>query len=294
MRNWLYICGLLLCSSCLRMDSLLFNPEVLTNYQFDNYKGSKELPDLPTSYFVADTMRTLFTLNSSSDEGTATIYACYIGEVNKINTDTVILYCHGNASHMDWYWNRAKLLAYTGSAHRYGVLLMDYRGYGMSQGSPSEKNLYADVDACLSWLKSKGLTNNRLVIYGYSLGSSAATEIAANSFTMKPSKLILEAPFASTEVMVQDGSKLALPASYFTNAKLDNAKEIQKVNQPFLWMHGTKDDFLSITTHGEVVFKNYKGSFSEAHRIDGAVHNNVPSVWGYSNYSNSILNFILR
>ncbi len=279
-------------SSCLRLDDQLFKEEAITEYEFDNYTGTKELSDLPTIYNIADSMKQLFTLTSTSSEGSAKIYAVYIGNPTTINTDTIILYCHGTAKHMDNYWNRAKLLANIGHKHRFGVLMMDYRGYGKSEGEPTEENMYADVDATLKWLQSKGVTNNRLVIYGYSLGSAPSCKTSANDYTLKPSKLILEAPFASAAVMVNDGSKLALPSSYFTNLKIDNAEQIKNITQPFLWMHGISDDFLSITTHGEVVYKNYHGKYSEAHRIPNATHINVPSVWGYQNYLDALAAFI--
>jgi pimeloyl-ACP methyl ester carboxylesterase len=294
MRTYLYIMLCLSLSSCLRLDSQLFNEEELSEYQFDAYTGKKELPDLPALYNVADSMKQLFTLTSSSNEGTAKIYAVYIGDQSNLNSDTVILYCHGTGRHMDNYWNRAKLLANIGGKYRYGVLMFDYRGYGKSEGKPTEENMYADVDAAMKWLQSKGVTNNRLIIYGYSLGSAPSCEVAANHYSMKPAKLILEAPFASAAVMVNDGSKLALPSSYFTNLKIDNAEEIKKVTQPFFWMHGTNDDFLSIKTHGEIVFKNYHGSYSEPHRIPNAVHSNIPSVWGYENYTSALAAFIER
>lgn len=281
-------------SSCLRLDSQLFNGKKLDEYKWDNYTGIKEISSLSDTFKIDGSNQKLFTLQSTGKSGTATIYAVYLGNEANIATDTVILYCHGNADHMDRYWNRAKLLAYTGNKHRYGVLMFDYRGYGKSEGKPDEESIYADTEACLQWLKNKGLTNNRLVIYGFSLGTSAATEITANNFSLQPAKLILEAPFASAEVMVQDGSKLALPGSYFTNNKIDNAEEIKKVKVPFMWIHGTVDDFLSIKTHGEVVYKNYTGPYKEAHRISGANHSDVPAIWGYHNYSQALLNFITR
>jgi dienelactone hydrolase len=163
-----------------------------------------------------------------------------------------------------------------------------------SEGKPTEENMYADVDAAQKWLLSKGVTNSRLIIYGYSLGSAPACKMMANNYSMKPSKLILESPFASAAVMVNDGSKLALPSSYFTNLKIDNAEQIKNISQPFLWMHGTTDPFLSITTHGEVVFKNYNGTYSEAHRISNATHVNVPSTWGYEHYLKTLATFIQR
>lgn len=281
-----------LLSGCLRLDDQLFNNTKLSEYTFDNFTEERELMDLPSQYAVADSMRTLLTFTSTSSEGSAKIYAVYIGNLQTIGNDTVILYCHGNAKHMDNYWNRAKLLAHVGGAHRYGVLMFDYRGYGMSEGKSSEKNLYADTEAALKWLQSKGVQSNRLIVYGYSLGSAPACEIIANSYSLKPDKLILEAPFASSEVMVNDGSTLALPSSYFTNAKINNADKIRSINQPFLWMHGIADDFLSIDTHGEVVYKNYAGNRQQAFRIPGAVHNNVPAIWGYTNYLDALYNFV--
>ncbi|MFN4083360.1 MAG: alpha/beta hydrolase [Bacteroidia bacterium] len=283
-----------LLSSCMRLDSQLFNNSEVNQYLFDDYKGIKELPELPNSFSVADSMRHLFSLTSTGKNGDAKIYAVYIGDLNRIATDTVILYCHGNSNHIDRYWNRAKLLAHTGSKHRFGVLIFDYRGFGMSEGKPTETDLYNDTEAVLKWLLSKGSTSDRLIVYGYSLGSAPATEVAANNFTLKPNKLILEAPFSSSEMMVQDGSKLALPGSYFTNNKIDNAEEIKKVSQPFMWIHGVEDDFLRIETHGEIVYKNHKGSYKEAHRILKANHSDVPSVWGIESYRKAVLEFILR
>jgi pimeloyl-ACP methyl ester carboxylesterase len=295
MKLFLYICILsLLFSSCLRLDDLLFNNEPLTEYQFENYTGNKILGSLPDSFAIAHNKRHLFTLTSVSSKSSATIYAVYIGDLITISTDTVIVYCHGTGKHMDNYWNRAQLLANIGHKYRFGVLMMDYRGYGKSGGEPTEENMYADVDACLKWLKSNGVTNNRLVIYGYSLGSAPACKLAANTYSLKPSKLILESPFASAAVMVDDGSGLALPASYLTNLKISNAEEIKKVTQPFLWMHGIDDDFLNIKTHGEVVYKNYKGIYSEAHRIPNAKHENVPEIWGYTNYLDALTSFMER
>jgi pimeloyl-ACP methyl ester carboxylesterase len=266
----------------------------LSEYKFDLYTGNRELGTLPETYSVADSMRHLVTFISNSSEGAAKLYGVYLGDLQHIATDTVILYCHGNAKHMDNYWSRAKLLAHVGGKHRYGVLMFDYRGYGMSEGKSSENNIYADVDAALKWLQSKGLTSSRLLVYGYSLGSAPSTEVASNAYSLKPIKLLLEAPFASSAVMVQDGSKLALPGSYFTSAKINNAEKIKNVKIPFMWLHGTADSFLSINTHGEVVYKNYGGTKSEALRVIGAEHGDLPSILGYDNYVNAVYNFIVK
>jgi predicted esterase len=146
----------------------------------------------------------------------------------------------------------------------------------------------------MQWLKDHGLTSDRTILYGYSLGSAPATTLAADPQALAASKLLLEAPFASAEVMVQDAALAALPASYFTDIRVDNAEKIQYVDQPFCWIHGISDDFLKIDTHGEVVYGHYHGAYQEAHRIPEAVHNNVPAVMGYEEYLRVVGEFVGR
>ncbi|MDP1727652.1 MAG: alpha/beta hydrolase [Bacteroidota bacterium] len=282
--------------SCLRLDSNLYNlSEKITEYKYDNYTGLSDFR-LDASYKIHDSMIHLFTLDSKGVKDTRSfkIYAIYLGDINRIETDTVIMYCHGNKWHMDFYWQRAKLLAHVGSKHRFGVLMLDYRGFGLSEGPPTEDGLYADVTACLQWLKQKGLSNERLMMYGFSMGSAAATMLTANPAVLVPNKLLLEAPFASAAVMAADAAGLNLPGSYVTNLKINNAEEIKKVSQPLFWIHGVNDNFLNIKTHGEVVFKNYGGSYKEAYRIEGADHGQIPAVFGFINYTHAIGKFLMK
>ncbi len=282
---------LLLCSSCLRLDSNLYNSMKLTHYDMDATTVDQGLT-IDDSYKIPDAMIHLVSLVSNDNGNTATIYAEYLGDESHIATDTVILYFHGNKGHMDYYWNRTKLLANLGGKNHYGVMAIDYRGYGMSEGKTTESGMYADAEAALEWLKSKGLAGNRLVIYGYSLGIAVATYKTANPVALKPAKLILESPFAGAATMVQNATILAIPPSYVANLSVNNADEIKKVQQPFMWIHGAADPFLNINTNGELVYKNYQGTYEEAHRIPLATHTNVPVVWGLNNYSAALLNFI--
>jgi pimeloyl-ACP methyl ester carboxylesterase len=286
----------LLFSSCLRLDSNLYNPDkTIESYKLDHYSGEQDFI-LDASYFIPDSLIHQFSLFSKvagESESTA-IRAIYIGSMSHIQTDTVIMYCHGNKDHMDFYWQRAKLLAHVSGKNRYGVLMIDYRGYGLSSGKPSEDGLYADVDAALQWLKGNGLSNNRLILYGFSMGTAPVCELTNRPRSMSPSKFILEAPFASADVMANDGSGLNMPGSFFTNLKIDNAEEVKTIRQPFCWIHGTSDNFLNIETHGEVVYKNYNGSYREAHRIDGADHGEVPEKMGFENYLNTLSTFIRK
>ena len=281
-------------TSCLRLDDQFFNTQTLESYKLDAYEGERELPELPDAYDVDADKIHLFSLQSDDDGDVQTIYAVYVGDTARIAQDTVIVYCHGNKHHMDLYWNRAKLLAHVGGKHRYGVLMMDYRGYGMSTGTTTESGLSADVNTCMQWLKDHGLTSDRTILYGYSLGSAPASRLSAEPRALTAAKLLLEAPFASAEVMVQDAALLSLPVSYFTDVRVDNVQWIQSVDQPFCWIHGIDDDFLNIETHGEVVYNHYHGQYQEAHRVPEAVHNNVPAVMGYEEYVRVVGEFVGR
>lgn len=274
-----------------RLDSMLFNPNAnpIEAYTLDAYTGERN-PDLDASYALDHTH--LFTTTSTLNGKTSTIYGVYIGDTQRIAQDTVILYCHGNKDHIDHYWNRAKLLAHVGGKHRYGVLIFDYQGYGLSEGSPSEVALYADTDAMMQWLKDRGLTSERLVVYGYSMGTAPATELSANPRSLTPSKLVLESPFASADAMVQNSAVVNIPGSFLVNLKIDNAEEIKKVQQPFLWLHGTDDDFLDFETQGKVVAKNYGGCCKTEVPVQGAHHSNIPAVMGLGGYLETLRAFI--
>jgi len=281
--------------SCQRLDDNLFNLTKSNGYKLDDYSGEQDFV-LDKSYKIDSSKIYQFLLYSRLPNESYETYisAIYLGDLRKISTDTVILYCHGNKGNMDFYWQRAKLLAHVGGKSRYGVLMFDYRGFGSSQGKSTEATIYADVDAALRWLQGYGLTGSRLVVYGFSLGSAPATEICYKARTISPSALILEAPFASSYAMVESSSKLNMPASYFTNHQINNAKKIKSVIQPFMWIHGKEDDFLSMTTQGQVVYDNYRGKSGEYHIIDGANHSNVPNTWGFENYKNAIYSFITK
>ena len=280
-------------TGCLRLDDNLYDPLKLAEYKLDNYTGEVDFY-LDSSYTIPDSLIHIFTLPSqAADESAPTIiYAVYIGDIAQIATDTVIMYCHGNRDHMDFYWPRAQLLANTGGKNRFGVLMIDYRGYGMSEGEPSEEGLYADADVALLWLKNHGLTNDRLIMYGFSMGTAPATKLTAEPRNMIPSKLMLEAPFANAETMVQDAAALALPGAFVTDLQINNGEEIKSVQQPFFWIHGIDDDFLNISTHGEVVYANYQGTYKEAHRIPGAGHSSIQTTMGFENYLETLLGFM--
>lgn len=279
----------ILLSSC-RLDSFLYDPTVIAEYQLDNLEDPPHFK-LDDSYAISDSLVEMITLESGSSGSQETIYAFYIGDKSRINQDTVILYCHGNAGNIDYYWQRVKLMANAGGKNRFGVMIMDYRGYGRSTGKPTETGMYEDVDACMKWLKNKGLTNERLVMEGFSLGCAPATELMANPRSMKPCKLILEAPFASFEYLEQSIGKVSFPGSIFANLEVDNAAKIQKVQEPFLWIHGMEDDYVGID-NGRLVAQNYQGTKIIKREIPNAGHSTVPLMMGFEAYMKLLEDFI--
>lgn len=142
-----------------------------------------------------------------------------------------ILYFHGNRGNLRrWGQYASKLTRYG-----YDVLVIDYRGYGKSTGSPSERNLYADADATYQFVRRR--TNGRFVLYGRSLGSAVASYLATAT---KPDVLILETPFDEIRGVLQPYSQTLaglLPLKY----SLSNADHLRQATCRTIIFHGTND-----------------------------------------------------
>ncbi|MDX1652126.1 MAG: hypothetical protein R3277_06520, partial [Brumimicrobium sp.] len=125
-----------------RLDDFLFNNDnSITEYKLDNFEGPVSFED-PVGHNIPSSMINQFNFTISSEGESLNIAAIYIGDINNISTDTVIFYCHGNRDHMDYYWSRQKVYAHLGNLGRFGVLMIDYPGYGLSEGNPTETNMY--------------------------------------------------------------------------------------------------------------------------------------------------------
>ncbi len=281
-------------TACFRLDSFLYEPEVVDAYLLDQYTGPQEMKDELAFIRVPDSLIYQFSIPSANGKQ---IYGIYIGNRDEMNQDTVILYCHGNSGNNENYWPRSKLLWYAMQKHgiRGGVLLFDYQGFGASEGEAHEESLYEDTYAMYQWLLDGGADPGKMILYGYSLGSAPATRLCyehKDGFDMEVAKLILESPFASAEVFVQDATLLAIPGSFMVNLQINNAEEIKEVTQPFLWIHGIDDHYIPMKTHGQVVYDNYQGDKKESLLVPGARHSDVPAVYGIEKYADFITEFI--
>jgi pimeloyl-ACP methyl ester carboxylesterase len=281
-------------SACLDLGPLLFNPNTeITEYLWDK-NPINDYFDEENRYGIVDGELHYFTLESDHEGTVETIHAVYLGDLSAIESDTVIVYNHGNSIHMDAYFPWAQLLYNAGGKSRFGVLMMDYRGFGLSTGTPSESALLTDVNTCIQWLKDKGLTEDRMIMYGFSLGSIPSVYLSASPRAMSPHKLMLEAPVGSISTMSSNASGLSMPASFFADLSTNNIEEIKKVKQDLFWIHGQQDNFLNYYTHGEAIFNNHQGDYKVAVPVRNGDHSDTPFRFGEEKYMKTVYDFISR
>jgi uncharacterized protein len=150
----------------------------------------------------------------------------------------VIIYFHGNASH--YAARLPKVVDYINAD--YGVLLAGYRGYGGNPGFPSEQGFYKDARAYMEFLSAINLPHNKTIIYGESIGTGVAVQMATES---KAAALILEAPFSSTADVAQS-IYWFVPVRYLMRDQFRSIEKIKNVKSPILIIHGEGDNTIPI------------------------------------------------
>ena len=147
-----------------------------------------------------------------------------------------IIYFHGNAGKLE---NRIHKLNHFKDMD-VNFLIIAWRGFSGNKGKPSEKGLYIDANSAIKWLKKLGLAEKDIILYGESLGTGVATEIAqSNNYA----GLILETPFTS---MIEAAKNFYpyIPVSLLLKDKYDNQNKIKNINTPVLVMHGEIDQIV--------------------------------------------------
>ena len=144
-----------------------------------------------------------------------------------------ILFLHGNAGSLE---NRIHKINHFNDMD-VNFLIISWRGFSGNKGQPTEKGLYKDAKSGVDWLKNKGVKQENIIIYGESLGTGVATEIAQNK---NFAGIILESPFTS---MVAAGkSKYPIfPIKLLLKDKYESDKKIKNIKSPILIMHGEVD-----------------------------------------------------
>ena len=199
---------------------------------------------------------------------------------SETNINKTILVFHGNAGHIGHRVNKFKPFIDKG----YGLLLLEYRGYGENKGKPTKLGLYRDGEAAINYLINQKIKSKNIIVYGESLGTAIATKLSTNySFNMT----ILEAPFTSVADVAQKRYWI-FPAKYLVLDNFDNLGIIEKIKSPLLLLHGYKDYVINIA-FGKKVFeaalKPKKALF-----VQNAGHNNLFEF----NLVNKILNILKK
>jgi fermentation-respiration switch protein FrsA (DUF1100 family) len=185
--------------------------------------------------------------------------------------ENVVLFFHGNAGNIS---HRIESIA---QFHRLGssVFIIDYRGYGQSEGSPSEEGIYRDAAAAWRYLVEEQLiAPERIVIFGRSLGGGAATWLAANQ---SPQALILESTFTSIPDIGAQRFPF-LPVRQLSRIRFNSLARLPSITVPVLIIH-SPDDRVIPYDHGQQLFQaanepkrflQIRGDHNEGHIITGA------------------------
>lgn len=149
----------------------------------------------------------------------------------------VVLFFHGNAGNIGERLDTLRLLHDAGAA----TLIIDYRGYGRSEGRPDEAGTYRDADAAWRWLRhSREVASRDIVILGRSLGGPIAAHLAART---RPAGLILESTFTSLPDLAADHYPW-MPVRLLTRYRYDTRAYLADVTCPVLVIHGRDDDLV--------------------------------------------------
>ena len=194
--------------------NLLYHPSV------DNYLNDQVVAE------PAEIEKVKITTNDKID----LIGWFYNKDLEKFKT---ILFFHGNAGSLEdrtYKLNHFKNL-------NVNFLIISWRGFNGNKGKPNEKGLYEDAESAIRWLKSRGINEKNIILYGESLGTAVAVEVAQNK---KYAGIILESPFTS---MIDMGKKYYpfFPVSLLLKDKFESYKKINNIFVPVLIMHGKVD-----------------------------------------------------
>ncbi len=181
-----------------------------------------------------------------------------------------LLFLHGNAGNASHRLPNALLLQRT----RTNVLVLDYRGYGRSEGTPHEAGLYEDARAGLAHLlEERGFSADRIVLFGRSLGGAVAVDLAQDRDL---GGMILESTFASLSGVAS--WHMGGLAGWLVRGRFDSQRKIPRTRSPLLFFHGDRDDIIPYE-QGSLLYEAAPSpkAFETLH---GAGHNDTVMVGG--------------
>jgi uncharacterized protein len=151
-------------------------------------------------------------------------------------TRLVTLYLHGNAGNVTHRLLQICEITAAGSS----VLILDYRGYGKSGGSPSEHGLYRDADAAYQCLLDRGYRARQIILQGESLGTAVAVDLASRKDC---TGIVLEAAFTSGRDVAGTVVLLVGPLLF---RGFDSESKITNIRVPLLFFHGDRDEIIPL------------------------------------------------
>jgi len=191
-------------------------------------------------------------------------------EIDRPGARFTTLYFHGNAGNITDRYDHFLGITSAGSS----LLMIDYRGYGKSDGHPSESGIYKDADAAYDHLLKTGLRPEQIIVHGESLGTAVAVELASR----RPcAAVVLEAPFTSGKDVARTVLPVIGPALTWS---FDSKSKIGRVHAPLLVIHGDGDEIIP-TGLGQELF----AAAAEPKTlwiVPGAHHNDIVETAGAS------------
>jgi pimeloyl-ACP methyl ester carboxylesterase len=189
-----------------------------------------------------------------------------------------LLYLHGTFRTMLENLHKINALRAAG----FSVLAVDYRGWGLSTSiTPSEQTILQDADVAWSELQRREVRTVQRVIYGHSMGSAVAVDLASRlQVDQDYGALILESAFTSFFDLAKESGFLARLLMVFSHERFASIEKIGKVNAPLLMIHGTQDTTIPIQL-SEKLFSAAK-SPKQWHAIAGGAHSDLDEVGGAS------------
>ena len=192
-----------------------------------------------------------------------------------------LVFFHGNAGHYGHRIHNAGDYI----AQGYGVLLAGYRGYGGNEGAPSEQGFYHDARAYINFLKSQKVTEQDIILYGQSIGTGVAVQMATEFMAVRA--LILEAPYTALPDIAARQYPF-IPVRLLMKDRFDNLTKMSAVKAPVLILHGEKDTLIPVSM-GKILFNQAQGE-KDIYILDGHGHNDMP----FKVLSAYVIDFIKR
>jgi fermentation-respiration switch protein FrsA (DUF1100 family) len=162
------------------------------------------------------------------------------------DSDRVLLFFHGNAGNISHRLESIRQFLQLGLS----VFIIDYRGYGQSEGRTTEQGIYRDAEAAWRYLTEIDNTpRERIIVFGRSMGASAAAYLAARH---RPLALIIESSFTSVPDIAKEYYPW-LPVRWLSRLRHSAEDFVRKVESPVLVIHSRDDEIVPVR-HGQAIF----------------------------------------